>query len=200
MGGMPIFLDIECKKVVVIGGGRAALIKIRSLIDFNADIHVIANDICNEISELEKLGKITVCVKDFSECDLDGAFIVIAAADSQTNKSVYEAASIKKILCHSVNRSLKCDFIFPSHKVCGDITVAVSTNGKYPLIAKKICDNIDLSVNEKLDYFEKIRNIIISKVKEKEKRRFILKNIIDDNIINSEDYKNKIDIILERYL
>ena len=205
MKTLPLFLNMDNKKVLVVGGGNASLIKIKKLIDFDCDITVISNHFLDDIIVLGSY--LNIVNKNFEKEDLDNFFLVIAAADENTNKYVYKCAVKKGILCNVSSRNIRGDFIFPAHKNENKLTIAVSTNGSYPLISKsiveKIGNEIDLSdLSKKIDFLEFNRKYIINNVENKILRKKIMSEFVSDNILyctNYDEYIKKINNILKRY-
>ena len=196
MKNLPVFLNMENKKVLIVGGGNAALIKIKKLIDFDCDVTVISNNFLIDILEFKN---IKIIKKDFEEKDIEGFFLVVAAAENSVNKFVYECAKNKGILCSVSGGDIKGDFIFPAHKKNDRLTVALSTDGAYPALAKKLCSKIDVSLGDRINFFEEKRKFVIKNVSDKNLKKKILSEIIDDDVIYSENYIEKTENILKRY-
>ena len=196
MKRLPIFINMENKKVIVVGGGNAALIKIRKLVDFQCDITVLSNDFISDIFDFEN---INIIKKQFEKNDIEGFFMVVAAADEITNNFVYKCANEKGILCSVSGGDIEGDFIFPAHKKNERLTVTVSTDGAFPALSKKICQNIDVSLGSRIDYFENKRRSVIKNINDKNLRKKILSEIISDDVIYSDDYINITENILKRY-
>ena len=78
----PMFVDISEKKIVVIGAGVIAARRIRTLLAFSGNIHVIASEICEEVLRLKEEQKVHCIRKKFEEQDLAGADIVFAATNN----------------------------------------------------------------------------------------------------------------------
>jgi len=135
----PIFLDIEGKKCVVVGGGQVALRKVRALLDHGARVEVISPDLCPGLGRMFKQGKVHAVRRDYAEGDLAGAVIVVAATnDNDLNAKVAEEARARGVLINAVDDPQHCDFIVPSHLRHGDVTIAISTGGRSPALARKI--------------------------------------------------------------
>jgi len=135
----PIFLNIRGKRCVVVGGGPVALRKVKALLEHEANVEVISPELCPELSQLAKSRAIQVLQKNYNGGDLQGAFIAIAATDDgEINNKVAEEARAKGVLVNVVDDSEHSDFIVPSQLRRGDITIAVSTAGKSPALARKI--------------------------------------------------------------
>jgi siroheme synthase-like protein len=135
----PVFLDIRRKKCVVVGGGRVALRKVMALLDAGADVKVISPDLCPGLRRLVETKRVAVAKRPFQPGDLEGALITVAATDNdRINLEVAEEAHEKGILVNVVDNPFESDFIVPSCLRRGDVTVAVSTAGRSPALARKI--------------------------------------------------------------
>ena len=135
----PIFLGLSGKRCVVVGGGQVALRKVRALLEHEAEVKVISPKLCPELAQMAEKGVIMVLSRSYNDGDLEGAFIVIAATcDSEINRKVAEEAREKKILVNVVDDPEQSAFIAPSYLRRGALTIAVSTAGKSPALARKI--------------------------------------------------------------
>lgn len=135
----PIFLNIQGKKCLVVGGGNVALRKVQALLEHGADIEIVSPDLCPELKQLEKEEKIRTIQRDYKQADLKNAFIAIAATnDANTNERIAAGARRSGVLINVVDDPDNSDFIAPSYFRRGDIVVAVSTCGRSPALARKI--------------------------------------------------------------
>jgi len=135
----PIFLNISGKRCVVIGGGQVALRKARTLMEHGASVEVISPDLCPELRRLTESKELHVLSREYQPGDLQGAFVVITATDDDAlNRRVAEAANRHAALVNVVDDARNSHFILPSCLRRGDITIAVSTSGKSPALARKI--------------------------------------------------------------
>jgi siroheme synthase-like protein len=142
----PIFLNICGKRCVVVGGGRIALRKVKLLLEHSGKVEVISPTICPELDLLAQNGSIKVIDKNYQPELLEGAFIALAATDdARINERVVEAGRKQGILVNVVDNPEQSDFIIPSSFRRGDITIAISTMGKSPALAKKIRAQLEQS-------------------------------------------------------
>jgi len=138
-GYYPMFLNVTGKRCVVVGGGTVALRKVKGLLAHGASLEVISPSACSELSELAETRLISLKCRRYKPGDLVGAFVVIAATtDSKTNQEVASEARRRKTLVNVVDRPEESDFIVPACLCRGDLTIAVSTAGKSPALARKI--------------------------------------------------------------
>lgn len=135
----PLFLNIRGKKCVVVGGGQVALRKVKALLEAGADVKVISPHLCPELIKLADTEEISVEKRPFLSADLEGSLISVAATDDNSiNLKVAKEAKGKGILVNVVDDPNNSDFIVPSYFRRGDITIAVSTAGRSPALARKI--------------------------------------------------------------
>ena len=135
----PMFVKLEGKLVVVIGGGQIAEGKIEGLLSSGARIRLIAPQIQPQIAEWVRFGKIDWLPKEFAAGDLEGATLVIAATSAPgVNKAVFEEAESRGILCNAVDDIANCHFYYGAMVQRGDLQIAISTNGKSPALAQRV--------------------------------------------------------------
>jgi siroheme synthase-like protein len=135
----PLFLNIGGRRCVVVGGGQVALRKVKTLLEHKARVEVISPDLCPELGQLAEKREIEVQYRKYQSGDLEGALIAIAAtSESGTNLKVAEEARRSRVLVNVVDDVENSDFILPSCLRRGDITIAVSTGGRSPALARRI--------------------------------------------------------------
>ncbi len=132
----PLFVDLRGSVIVVVGGGLVACRKIDPLLAAGAQVRVIAPDV-NE--EIETLTGIEIVRRDYTQGDLEGAMLVIAATDDMaTNALVSSDARSLGIFCNVVDIPQLCSFIVPSVVEKGPIKIAISTGGVSPALSRKM--------------------------------------------------------------
>lgn len=135
----PVFLSIRGKRCVVIGGGVVALRKVRALLDCGAKVTVVSPTLHPDLARLAEAGQISPIRREFRPGDLAGSVIAITATDERViNQKVSDEARDRGVLVNVVDSSEQSDFIIPSFFRRGDLTVAVSTAGMSPALARKI--------------------------------------------------------------
>jgi len=135
----PIFVKLEDRLIVVVGGGNIAEAKIPGVLAASARIRLIAPSITPQIAEWVRFGKIEWLPKEFETADLDGAFLVVAATSAPgVNEAVYREAETRGILCNAVDDIEHCHFYYGAVVQRGDLQIAISTNGKSPALAQRL--------------------------------------------------------------
>jgi precorrin-2 dehydrogenase/sirohydrochlorin ferrochelatase len=142
----PVMLHVQGKRCVVVGGGEVALRKVTALMEHDAHVEIISPELCSELSQLAAAGAIKATLRDYESGDLQGAFVAVAAtADGTTNRQVAEEAMKRGVLVNVVDTPELCSFIIPSCLRRGAVTIAVSTGGKSPALARKIRTELEPS-------------------------------------------------------
>jgi siroheme synthase-like protein len=145
----PLFLDITDKRCVVVGGGAVALRKVNMLLDHGAKVQVISPEICADLEGLADQGIIMTQGREYQTGDLEGAFVAIAATNNNhTNEQVANEAVAQGVLINVVDVPQLSNFIVPSYIRRGDLTVAISTNGKSPALSRKIRTELEKTFGE----------------------------------------------------
>ena len=142
----PVFLNLTGRRCVIIGGGQIATGKISKLLDAGANIVVISPDVTEEIRNLSDKGFTELYLRKYQVGDIDGAFLVIAATnDRAVNQQIFEDAEKSGVLLNAVDDMPHCSFIAPSVVERGSVTVAISTGGASPALARKLRETLENS-------------------------------------------------------
>ena len=164
----PIFLNLRGKKCVVIGGGHVALRKVTTLLDCGADITVISPKPHAERSKLIKNKAIRLVRRNYERGDLRRAALSIAATHmKKINRKVAEESKKNGTPVNVVDDAELSDFIIPSSFRRGDLSVAVSTSGMSPALAKKIRAKLEKKIGIEYAYLLSLIAEIRSEIKKK---------------------------------
>ncbi|MBI4531517.1 MAG: bifunctional precorrin-2 dehydrogenase/sirohydrochlorin ferrochelatase [Candidatus Latescibacteria bacterium] len=183
----PAFLDLVGKHVVVIGGGEVAERKALSLLECGAYVHIISPELTPRLEELVATGKITVERRFYTCGDLRGCFLVIGATnDEDVNHQVFAEAEERRILCNIVDAPHLCSFIAPSVISRGDLQIAISTNGKSPMLSRRIREHIEAFFGEEYAGFVNLlgdlREEIQRRFPDEAKRREVIERLVYSDI------------------
>jgi uroporphyrin-III C-methyltransferase/precorrin-2 dehydrogenase/sirohydrochlorin ferrochelatase len=147
----PAFLNLESRRVVVVGGGRVAESKLDSLLLAGARVTVVAPEIRSEIA-----GKsVTIVRRAFEERDLDGAWWVVAAAPPHVNRQVQAAAEPRHIFVNAVDDPRHATAFLGSVVRRDGVTIAISTDGRAPALAGLLREALDAWLPRELDVWLK---------------------------------------------
>ncbi len=181
----PAFLDLNNRKAVVVGGGRVAERKVRSLLKAGAVVKVVSPDVTPGLKKLGYQGKIIHKKKRYVKGDLRGAFIVIAATSSAAVNS--RAAQEAEHLVNIIDTPADGNFIVPSHVSRGNLSIAISTGGASPAVSKAVRKEIeekyDAEFARYLRFAEKVREKAMKEIKDAKKRERFLKSLASAEIL-----------------
>ena len=139
----PIFLDVEDRSVVIIGGGNVCARKAETMLKYGAKVTVVAPDFHPDIEQYAADKKINAKKKTYDESDLDGASIVIASTDDERiNEQIARDCRRRKIPVNVVDVTPLCEFIVPAIVEAGSVQLAVSTGGKSPALARTLKEDL----------------------------------------------------------
>ena len=145
----PVFLDLQGKPVIVIGGGRIAHQKMENLLKAGANVTVVSPELNPEMTDLSAGRRFRYIQRDYRAGDIDGYVIVFVATDDRAiNAVVTQEGRSKGIWVNSVDDPPNCDFIMPGIAQRGDLTVAVSTAGRSPAMARKMREEMEAFLTE----------------------------------------------------
>jgi precorrin-2 dehydrogenase/sirohydrochlorin ferrochelatase len=140
----PIFLRVEGRACVVIGGGAVAERKVASLRTAGARVTVVSPRLTETLSALVRSGEITHRASDYQPGDLEGMFLAFAATnDEAVHAAIAREAEERGVPLNVADRPKWCSFIVPSIMSRGDLSVAVSTSGASPALARRIRQKIE---------------------------------------------------------
>ena len=150
----PVFVDINRRKVVVIGGGAVAERKVEVLLAAAGQVTVISPAVTERLGELVAQGKIDLEKRGYRRGDLAGAWLVVAAAGvAEVNQQVFAEANERHIFCNVVDEPELCSFQVPSVVRRGDLQLAISTGGISPALAKRLRRQLEKEFGEYYEVF-----------------------------------------------
>jgi precorrin-2 dehydrogenase/sirohydrochlorin ferrochelatase len=181
----PLFLRIRGRRCVVVGGGEVALRKVGALLEHGASVEVISPEPSPELEKLAEGGGLKLLRRGYQAGDLEGAIIAIAATDDKDiNRRVVEEAKERAVLVNVADDLENSDFILPSYLRRGDMTIAVSSGGVSPALARKIRSRLEKEFGD--DYASLVR--LVGEVRAELKRRKIK--------ISGDDWQQALDLDL----
>ena len=144
MQALPIFLNIQQRHCVVIGGGDVAMRKVNMLLKASAAITLYSPEICHELQDLVDAKKIQLIPLKFEQNQLTGACLVIAATDDEAvNIAVSQAAKAQNIPVNVVDAPHLCTFTMGSIIDRSPVVIAISSEGNAPVLARYIRAKIE---------------------------------------------------------
>lgn len=147
----PIFVDLVDKPVIVIGGGNVACEKVAGLRRAGARITVVSPELAAELQELRDAGELEHVAREWRPSDLDAAewaVVMVATDDGAVNREATAESRARRIWVNAADDPQYCDFILPSVVRKGKITVASSTAGTSPALARRLREELDAYLTE----------------------------------------------------
>jgi precorrin-2 dehydrogenase/sirohydrochlorin ferrochelatase len=182
----PAFINLCGKNCVVVGGGKVAERKIAGLLNAGAEVTVISPILTDTLERHKKKGMIRHIERDYKKGDLRNAFLVIAAtSDERVNSKVSGDAPF---LVNVVDRPELANFIVPSVVNRGTMTIAISTSGASPAMAKAVRKELELLYNKDfgqfLAFLKQLRKKAKRDIPDNKKRERLLKEVASKEILS----------------
>jgi siroheme synthase-like protein len=173
----PVFLKLEGRRVLVVGGGPVAAGKLRALVTAGARITVVAPDVSTPIEELA--GKVEILRRPFAESDLDGVWYVVAAAPPAVNRAVSQAADARRLFVNAVDDMENATAYLGAIVQRAGVTIALSTDGEAPALAGLMREALELVLPDDLEEWmalskEERRKWLAARVPMDERRPLLL--------------------------
>jgi uroporphyrin-III C-methyltransferase / precorrin-2 dehydrogenase / sirohydrochlorin ferrochelatase len=180
----PVFMKLEHKPVLVVGGGRIAEQKVLGLLDANARVTVIAPEVTAKLGALAANGTIQLERRVYAKDDVRGYLLVFGATNHpDVHAEIVADADRHSILTNIVDVPELCGFYLASLFTHGDLKIAVSTNGKSPTLGKLIRDKIASEFSEGypqlLERLSDLRPVVHSSIVDPDQRKTIFENIVE---------------------
>ncbi len=185
----PLFIDLDGRRVVVIGGGAVAERKVRSVLECGAEVTVVAPRLNVGLRELVSGGRISHEERAYRPGDLDGAAAgFVAVDDPEVSVAAAKDAATAGVLVNVVDRPELCGFIVPSVLRRGRLTIAVSTGGVSPAWARKIRERLEEEFGEEyarlLEAAARVRRRCLEEIADPARRREVLSGVADDSLLD----------------
>jgi precorrin-2 dehydrogenase/sirohydrochlorin ferrochelatase len=189
MAAIPLMVDLKGKTVVVIGGGRIAERRIRSLIESEAALIVVSPELAPNLRSLFNKGTITWKQKKFTSDDLEEAVLIVAATDDQiVNQAIIESAPPHAFVNAAGNME-QGNILFPSYFKRGKLSIGISTNGASPLFAAQVKNQLESIYDDKyedyLDFLFEARQLLKRSSLQKEEKQKLLHQLLSEDFLDT---------------
>ena len=184
----PVHLDINNRKVLVVGGGSVGTRKVKTLLDCGARVTVVSPEVSRQLRELAASGDIKLAERSYQSEDLNGVFVVIGATDDETlNQQISSDADRLNTLCNIADRPEVCNFILPSIVQRDDLVITISTSGQSPALAKKLRKTLENQFGEEygtlLQLMGAIRKKLLQQAHKPEAHKPLFEQLINSDLI-----------------
>ena len=135
----PVYLKLSGRRCVIFGGGPVAEGKLSKLIDTGAQVTVVSPQVTPVVKALAQTGTVQWTPREYQTGDLEGAYLGIASTDDRlVNQQIAQEAERLGVVINVVDDPDLCTFIAPSVVERGPVTLAISTGGASPALARKL--------------------------------------------------------------
>ena len=161
----PIFLKVENRPCLVVGGGEVGARKVKTLLSCGASVALVSVEVVDWLEEKIRKGAVDLVGKHYEEKHLEGCFLVIAATDDlELNRRIARDAEKRGLLCNVVDYPQEGNFILPGLIQRGALTLAISTSGKSPALARQIREDLEQRYGAEYAEFLEIMGAVRSRL------------------------------------
>ena len=187
MDYFPIFLKLSKQPCLVVGAGSCAARKIELLSRAGADITVVAHDISTQVAAMQASHHLTIYRKYFEPNDLaDFKLVISATNDKSVNENVSKCANKAGIWVNVVDSPALCNFIFPAIVDRSPLTIAISSGGVSPVLARLLRAKIETVIPPTYGTLaklaEKFRDTVKKQITIPSNRRIFWENVLQGRV------------------
>ena len=140
----PMFALLTDKPCLVVGGGAVGERKVLDLLEAGARVTVVSRTLTPALAKLAAQGEIVYLAGDFAPEQVETMALVMGATDDeQVNARVSTAARSRGIWVNIADAPELCTFIVPAQVRRGELTLAISTGGASPALARKLREELE---------------------------------------------------------
>ncbi|MEW5838602.1 MAG: siroheme synthase CysG [Pseudomonadota bacterium] len=189
MQNLPIFMNLQDRSALVIGGGTVAARKAELLLLAGAKVTVIAPKVRNEMQRMIEAGRVEWREQTFGPGVVRGFRLVIAATDNDAvNRLVFTECERHAIPVNVADQPELCSFILPSIVERGPITIAVSTGGRSPILARLLKARLETLIPAGFgvlaDLLGRYRNAVKARFAQLDARKHFWERMLDSPLVN----------------
>ena len=172
MAYYPVYLNLVGRRCIVFGGGPVAEGKIPNLLDSGACVTVISPEATQGIQQAAQRGELEWQAREYKPGDLQGVFLGIAATNvRRVNREISREAEELGVILNVVDDPPLCTFIAPSIVRRGSVTLAISTGGSSPALARKLRE--ELSADPVLEWADLAKVLSRARLEVKKRRAVV---------------------------
>lgn len=185
----PIYLNLAGKKCLVIGGGGVSERKVATLLEYEALVRVVSPEFTPSIEAWAQQNLIELRMRLFEPQDLDEIVLVfIATNNPEINRAIAALCRERGIPVNAVDDPLNCDFFVPSVLRRNSLCIAVSTEGKSPLLAAKLRRELEKFIPEEYGEWVEILGELREQIKNSDlsidERRVIYESLVNSDMLD----------------
>ena len=183
----PIFVDTQNQHCLVVGAGEVAARKVELLLKTEAQITVIAPEICKTITQFANDGLVELKQRRFRDSDIASQTLIFVATNNpQLNQHIYEVANKAGIMVNVVDNPPLCRFITPAIVDRSPIVVALSSSGSAPVLLRYLRQKLETVIPQSTSklgkLFERFRNDVKQRFNDLDARRAFWEDVMEGDI------------------
>ena len=187
MAHFPLYIELNNKPCLIVGGGSVAARKAGVLLSFGAKVTVVSHSFCEELEGLP-VNKIQ---GDFTfECLAGRELVVAATSDTVLNHEIATWCKERGVYVNSATSKMDSTFLFPAVVQKEGITIGITSEGKSPAVTRQIRKQIERCIpdrlEERLEELERIRELVKEQVPDQLVRKEIFYELIRIGIEQQE--------------
>ena len=166
MDYFPVFMNLKDQSVLVVGGGKVAVRKIRALLAAGARVGVVARELNPACKSWLEEGQITLLAREYEPWLLEKARLVFSASsDAALNQRVFHDAEAQGIPVNVVDDPEYCRFISPAVIDRSPVQIAISTGGTAPALARRLRSKLEAQLPQGLGRFARAAGNVRKRVR-----------------------------------
>ena len=147
MGFYPLLLELEGRRVVVVGGGVVGQRKVESLLAVGAVVTVVSPEVTPALRAYAETGRVALVERAYREGDLAGAALVFTALDDPRATAVIAAdAQRRGIWLNAADDPRYCSFILPAVVRRGPLTISIASGGATPALTRALREHLEAAL------------------------------------------------------
>jgi precorrin-2 dehydrogenase/sirohydrochlorin ferrochelatase len=180
MGYYPIALRLDGRTCVVIGGGEVAARKVEALLAAGGRVTVVAPELTDRLAALAETHEIVHHARLYRSGDLSGAFLAVAATDDRAvQRAIASEAEQEHALLNVVDVPTLCSFFLPAVVQRGKVSVAISTGGASPALARKLRETLSRQIGDEYAVFADVLARLRARLAPSRNRREVFEQLVD---------------------
>ncbi|MEN7341890.1 MAG: siroheme synthase CysG [Pseudomonadota bacterium] len=184
---LPIFMKLQGREAVVVGGGTIASRKAELIAKSGANMTIVSETFSPAMQAAASRHGFRCITKSFSEGDIDHAHLVVAATDDEAvNAAVQRAAADRRIPVNVVDAPELCSFIMPAIVDRSPMVIAISSGGRSPVLARYLRSWLERTIPTRLaslgDLFGRFRAKVAERLQAFSERRRFWEDVMESQV------------------
>ena len=186
MAYFPLFVEMEDRRCLIIGGGKVAFRKAEAMAEYGARVRGIAPEVCRELQKFgEEKGEIFL--RKAEPSDAEWAEVVICASDDhQLHEEVFAFCRERNIPVNTADDKALCTFYFPALARQKDVVVGISTGGQSPAAARYLREQIQKQIpayfGELAETLGRFRPLVMEQIGTQKEREAFFRELLQKGL------------------